>query len=71
MVTLSLNRGLKYLVKNDIKSLYFVKFILYGKIDIKYEISISKLPNLSLITLKIEKMVKNWTLTLTLSFATF
>ena len=43
----------------------FIKFILYGKIDMKYEISMSELtplPNFSLIPLKIEKLVKSWTL---------
>ena len=58
MATLLLNRGPINLVKNDIKPLYFY---LYGKIDMKYEISVSKLsppPNFSLIPLKIEKLVK-------------
>ena len=37
----------------------FIKFILYGKIDMKYEISVSEWtpsPNFSLIPLKIEKV---------------
>ena len=44
----------------------FIKFILYGKIDMKYEINFSELTpslNFSLIPLKIEKLVKSWTLT--------
>ena len=43
-----------------------IKFILYGKIDMKYEIGVSELippPNFSLIPLKIEKLVKSWTFT--------
>ena len=49
-----------------LNSFIFIKFILYGKIDMEYEISFSELtypPNLSLIPLKIEKLVKSWTLT--------
>ena len=49
-----------------LNSFTFIKFILYGKIDMKYEISFSELihpPNFSLIPLKIEKLVKSWTLT--------
>ena len=44
----------------------FIKFILYGKIDMKYEINFSELTpslNFSLIPLKIDKLVKSWTLT--------
>ena len=66
MATLLLNRGRLYLVKNDIKPFYFIKFILYDKIDMKYEINVSELtppPTFSLIPLKIEKLVKCWTLT--------
>ena len=45
----------------------FIKFILYGKIDMKYGISVPELtppPNFSLIPPKTElKLVKSWTLT--------
>ena len=44
----------------------FIRFILYGKIDMKYEISLPELtssPNFGLIPLKIEKLIKSWTLT--------
>ena len=67
MTMLLLNRGqisLVSLVKYDIKP--FIKYILYGEIDRKYEIRVSELtppPNFSLIPLKIEKLVKSWTLT--------
>ena len=56
--TLLLTRGRIKLVKNDIKPFYFC---LYGRIDMKYEISVSELtppPNFSLILLEIEKLVK-------------
>ena len=56
MATLLLNRGRINLVKNVVKPLYFY---LYGKIDMKYEISVSELtppPNFSLIPLKIKKL---------------
>ena len=49
-----------------LNSYTFIKFILYGKIDTKYETSVSELPlppNISLIPLKIEKLVNSWTLT--------
>ena len=49
-------RGRTNLVKHVVKPLYFY---LYGKTDIKHEISVSELtppPNFSLIPLKIEKM---------------
>ena len=58
MGTLLSNRGRINLVKNDIKTLYFY---LYGKIDMKYEISVSELtypPNFS----KNRKVGKSWTL---------
>ena len=58
MATLLLNRGRINLVKYVIKSLYFH---LYGKIDMKYEMSVSELtppPNFSLIPLKIEKLLQ-------------
>ena len=51
-----LNRGRINSVKNVIKPLYFY---LYGKIDMKSEISVSELtppPNFSLIPLKIQTM---------------
>ena len=44
----------------------FIKFILYGKIDTKYEIGVSELtppPNFSSIPLKVKKLVKSWSLT--------
>ena len=52
MAALLLNRGWINLVKNDINPFIFIKFILYGKIDMKYEISVPELippPNFSLI----------------------
>ena len=45
MATLLLNRGQMNLVKNDIKHFYFYQFVLYGKIDMKYEISVSRTQN--------------------------
>ena len=51
-----LNRGRINLVKNVIKPVYFY---LYGKTDIKYEISFSELtpsPNFSLIPLKSKRL---------------
>ena len=66
MATLLLNRGRINLVKNDINPFIFIRFNLCGKIDMKYEISVSELtpaPNFCLIPLKTEKMVKSWALT--------
>ena len=57
------NKFSKKMTKNPFIS---IKIILYDKIDMKYEISVSKLtppPNFSLIPLKIEKLVKSRTLT--------
>ena len=54
------------LVENDIDPLYLIKFILCGKTDMKYAISVAELtppPNFNLIPIKIEKLVKSWTLT--------
>ena len=54
------------LVENDINPLYLIKFILCGKTDIKYATSVTELippPDFSLIPMKIETLVKNWTLT--------
>ena len=56
MATLLLDRGRMNLVKNIVKPIYFY---LYGKTDMKYEISVSELtppPNFSLIPLKIKKL---------------
>ena len=56
MATLLLNRGRINLVKDVIKPIYFY---LYGKTDMKYEISVSELtppPNFSSIPLKIKKL---------------
>ena len=56
MATLLSNRGRINLVKNVVKPLYFY---LYGKTDMKYEVSVSELtppPNFSLIPLKIKKL---------------
>ena len=67
MATLIFNGDRVKLVKTDIKPNYSVKFILFGKIDMKYEISVSQLispPNFSLIPPKIVKVLKSWTLTL-------
>ena len=58
MGTFLLNRGRINLVKNDIKTFYFY---LYGKIGMKYEISVSELtcpPNFS----KNRNVGKSWTL---------
>ena len=57
MTILLLNRDRVKLFKNGIKPIIFVKFILFDKIDMKYEISVSKLTsslNFSLISLKIK-----------------
>ena len=65
MATLLLNRGRINVVKMTLNPFIFIKFILYGKIDTKYEISASELTpptNFSLIPLKMEKLVKSSTL---------
>ena len=62
MTALLLNRDRVKLFKNDVKPIIFVKFILFDKIDTKYEISVSKLTpsrNFSLISLKIESWSKD------------
>ena len=61
MATLLLNRGRENVVETDIKHHIFVKFILFDKIDMKYEITVSELtppPNISLIPLKIKTWSK-------------
>ena len=61
MATLLLNRGRINLVKITLSPFIFIKFILYGKKNTKYEISVSKLthpPNFILILLKIENVAK-------------
>ena len=55
MATLPLNRGWIHLVKHDINPFIFIKFILYGKIDMQSEIKVSELtlpPNFSSIPQK-------------------
>ena len=57
---------LGHLNKNDKKTFIFIEFILCGKTDIKYEISVSELthpPNFSLIRLKLKSWSKVGTLT--------
>ena len=65
MATILLNSGRVKFIKITIKPIIFTKFTLLDKIDTKYEISVSELtplPNLSLIPLKIEELVKSQTL---------
>ena len=65
MATILLNSGRIKFIKITIKPIIFTKFTLLDKIDTKYEISVSELtplPNLSLIPLKIEELVKSQTL---------
>ena len=66
MATLLLKRGENIQLKNDISPFIFIRFILCGKTDIKYEISLSELTpplNFSLMPPKIEKLTKSWTMT--------
>ena len=62
MATLLLNRGRVKLVKNNIGPIVFIKFVLFDKINIKYEIRVSELtppPDFSVISTKNEKLVKS------------
>ena len=53
-------------MKNYVNPIIFIKFILFDQINMKYEIRVAELtipPNFSLIPLKVEKLIKIWTLT--------